>query len=139
MENYATIAYGTLNRKSGAAEVVLAGHPPPLVLRHAGGIESLEPGSLPFGMFPKVDYESQRFILNVGDRLVLYSDGVTECGNPTGELFGIERLQSALTASAGDNRLGLARDLEAQLQHWSGTLDFEDDVSVLVLERVNQS
>jgi sigma-B regulation protein RsbU (phosphoserine phosphatase) len=139
MENYATIAYGTLDRRSGEVEIVLAGHPPPLVLRQGGGIETLGPGSLPFGMFPLVEYRSQRFLLHAGDRLVLYSDGVTECGNRDGELFGIERLQSALTASAGDSKLGLTRELEAQLQRWSDSLDFEDDVSVLVLERVNEA
>ena len=139
MENYATIVYGTLDKHCGDADVVLAGHPPALVLRNDGGIESLEPGGLPFGMFPNVAYESQRVLLNRGDRLILYSDGVTECRNPQGELFGIERLRSALAANAGDNRLGLTRELEAQLQQWSGALDFEDDISVLVLERVRES
>ncbi len=138
-DNYATIAYGTLDKQSGEAHIVLAGHPPPLVLRNAGGIETLAAGGLPFGMFPDVNYESQRLVLHAGDRLILYSDGVTECANPQGELFGIERMQSALAARPGDNRLGLTRELEAQLQRWSGTLDFQDDISVLVLERESET
>jgi phosphoserine phosphatase RsbU/P len=138
-EHYATIAYGTLDKHRGEAQVVLAGHPPPLVLRRAGGIESLEPGELPFGMFPGVEYEPQRLLLNAGDRLILYSDGVTDCCNPQGEVFGIERMLEAIAASAGDHRLGFTRELEAQLQQWSGTLDFEDDISVLVLERDSES
>lgn len=139
IENYATIAYGTLDRHRGEAAIVLAGHPPPLVLRNSGRIDSLEPGGLPFGMFPHAGYEPQRLVLDEGDRLILYSDGVTECCNPQGELFGIERMQAALAASAGDHRSRMTRELEAQLQQWSGTLDFEDDVSVLVLERVRES
>jgi len=138
-DNYATIVYGTLDKQSGEAHVALAGHPPPLVLRNSGGIESLAAGGLPFGMFPDVDYEPQRVLLYPGDRLILYSDGVTECANRQGELFGIERMQGALAASAADHRSGLTRELEAQLQQWSGTLDFEDDISVLVLERDSES
>lgn len=138
-DNYATIAYGTLDKRSGEANIALAGHPPPLLLRNAGEIETLGAGGLPFGMFPDVDYEPQRVVLHAGDRLIMYSDGVTECANPRGELFGIERMQRALATSAGDNRLGLTRELEAQLQQWSGTLDFEDDISVLVLGRDRES
>ncbi|WP_295447328.1 SpoIIE family protein phosphatase [uncultured Thiodictyon sp.] len=138
-ENYATIVYGTLDKHCGEAQIVLAGHPPPLILRNCGVIETLEPGGLPFGMFPDVDYQPQRVLLNAGDRLILYSDGVTECSNRQGELFGIARMQSALAASTGDHRLGLTRELEAQLQQWSGTLDFDDDISVLVLERDSES
>jgi phosphoserine phosphatase RsbU/P len=139
LENYATIAYGTLDRHSGEGEIVLAGHPPPLILRKSGAIDSLKPGGLPFGMFQGADYESQAFALGPGDRLILYSDGVTECCNQAGEQFGIERMQAALAASAGDHRARMTRELEAQLQQWSGSLDFEDDVSLLVLERVSKS
>lgn len=135
LENFATIAYGTLDKRRGETEIVLAGHPPPLVLRKGGRVESLEPGGLPFGMFPDANYVSQRLLLEPGDRLVLYSDGVTECRNPQGEQFGVARMQSALIGRADESRCRMTWALEAQLQKWSGTLDFEDDVSVLILER----
>lgn len=138
LENYATIVYGTLDRQTGEAEMVLAGHPPPLILRHDGRIESLEPGGIPFGMFPNADYDVQRLRLDVGDRLILYSDGVTECRNPQGEFFGVERMSTTL-AARGDDKSRIAVALETQLQQWSGTLQFEDDVSVLVLERIPES
>ena len=139
LENYATIAYGIIDRRSGDGEIVLAGHPPPLVLRKSGTIDTLQPGGLPFGMFQGPDYQSQVLQLGPGDRLILYSDGVTECGNQAGEQFGLERMQAALAASAGDHRSRMTRELEAQLQQWSGALNFEDDVSLLVLERVSES
>jgi sigma-B regulation protein RsbU (phosphoserine phosphatase) len=139
LENFATIAYGTLDRTTGEAEIALAGHPRPMILHADGNIEYLKAGGLPVGMFPDVGYESQRVHLGPGDRLILYSDGVTECQNPHGELFGDEQMQAVTAAATRVPSPGLTAALSDSLRAWRGRGEFEDDISVLVLERPLES
>ncbi|MCO5763722.1 MAG: SpoIIE family protein phosphatase, partial [Chromatiaceae bacterium] len=134
VENYATIAYGTLEKHTGRVRLALAGHPYPLVLRHGGGSESLTRGGLPVGMFPTVQYTAEELQLAPGDKLVLYSDGVTECRNPDGEAFGDARLHASLSFAA-QNGLELTAVLDQRLRGWREPREFEDDISLLVLER----
>jgi sigma-B regulation protein RsbU (phosphoserine phosphatase) len=134
-ENFATVVYGTLDRSTGEAAIALAGHPLPIILNAGGDIEYLKPGGLPVGMFPDAGYESQIVHINPGDRLILYSDGVTECQNPHGELFGDEQMQAVTAAATRAPSAGLTATLSDSLRAWRGRSEFEDDISVLVLER----
>jgi sigma-B regulation protein RsbU (phosphoserine phosphatase) len=135
VENFATIAYGILDKGTGETAIALAGHPLPIVLRRGGEILQLQPGGLPVGMFPEVGYESQTLQLAWGDRLILYSDGVTESQNPAGEAFGAERLTALLAVAARTPAARLTTVLADRLRQWRGGRDFEDDISVLILER----
>jgi sigma-B regulation protein RsbU (phosphoserine phosphatase) len=138
-ENFATVVYGTLDKGTGEATIALAGHPLPIVLHADGGVEYLKPGGLPVGMFPDASYDSQVVRLAPGDRLILYSDGVTECQNPHGELFGDEQMQAVTTAATRTPSARLTATLSDSLHAWRRGSDFEDDVSVLVLERPLES
>jgi sigma-B regulation protein RsbU (phosphoserine phosphatase) len=135
MEQFATIAYGILDKRTGEAAIALAGHPLPIILRSIGECEYLEPGGLPVGMFPEVAYDSQIVHLGPGDRLIFYSDGVTECQGPNGELFGDQRMTALLTAAFDASASRLISTLANRLREWRKRDDFEDDISVLVLER----
>lgn len=134
VENYATIAYGTLEKHTGRVRLALAGHPYPLVLRQSGRIDTLHQGGLPVGMFPVVDYQAQEVQLAPGDKLALYSDGVTECRNRQGEAFGEAQLRASL-GFAAQTGLSLTAVLDERLRDWRGPRDFEDDISLLLLER----
>ena len=86
-------------------------------------------------MLPDVEYETTSFDLACGDRLFLYSDGITECANRAGEQFSEPRLRRLLEemidlpASAVAERVGQA------LLEWKGDDDHQDDITLLVLER----
>jgi sigma-B regulation protein RsbU (phosphoserine phosphatase) len=68
--------------------------------------------------------------------LILYSDGITECSDPGGEAFGYERFRETLArASQALGGGSLAAVLEQRLREWRGPFDFEDDISMLALER----
>jgi serine phosphatase RsbU (regulator of sigma subunit) len=72
-----------------------AGHNPPLVLRAGGRVERLHEGGLVLGALPRIDYRNGAVVLNAGDRLVLFTDGVTESHDAAGDEFGEERLAAA--------------------------------------------
>ena len=136
VQNYATIAYGTLEKHTGRVLLALAGHPYPILIRHDGTIEYLRQGGLPVGMFPHVDYDTQELCLDPGDRLILYSDGITECSDPSGEAFGYDRFRETLAQAILVGGTGaLATALDRRLRAWRGPIHFEDDISMLALER----
>lgn len=134
-ENFATIAYGTINKSTGQGLMALAGHPRPLLLRYDGSLESLQLSGLPVGMFPHIRFQSQPFSMAPGDRLILYSDGILDCEDPNGQHFGEDRLRLALTAEGYSSAADLIERLKGILHQWRGQADPADDISILVLER----
>jgi sigma-B regulation protein RsbU (phosphoserine phosphatase) len=131
---YLTLVYGLVDRVTGQAALVEAGHPP--VLFAAAGSSRFEPigeGSLPVGILPDAAYEARLVTLAPGSRLALYSDGITECSRADGQPFGLERLQDLLARERPHSPAeGFAAIREA-LHAWHGGT-FEDDVTLLLLE-----
>src|SRR5258706_6815536 len=93
---FVTLFFGLLDPVSGELTYCNAGHNPPFLLRADDSIERLASGGTTLGIFPGMGYEVKHSRLLPGDVLTLYSDGVTEENNPSGEEFGEERLASLL-------------------------------------------
>lgn len=123
---FVTAAY--IYIEGGTATYASAGHPPPLVWTE-GRVEELRQESLPLGRFRKAEYRNGELRLAPGDRLLLYTDGVTEALSPSGEPFGEERLRDLL-ASSGDLDAILSR-----LAEWTGREALDDDVTLVVARR----
>jgi phosphoserine phosphatase RsbU/P len=121
-EKYATVIVAKL-RRDGELEYVNCGHIPPLLV--CGG-EIIRPahGNLPVGLLPDATYESDRYSLHAGDRLVLVTDGVTEAENAQGEFFDNERLE----ASA---KRGNMHDVFAAVSQFCGSTPLNDDCTVV--------
>ena len=110
---------------SGDGEVVLAnaGHLPPYI----NSQEVSVPGGLPLGVLPDVAYEEVRLYLHPGDRILLISDGVVEARQPSGELFGFDRVHNL----SGQSAFYIADAAKAFGQ--------EDDITVLTVRRLAQA
>ena len=93
-------------------------------------------GGFPVGMLPGVEYETLTLDFQRGDRLVLYSDGVTECMNTAQELFTERRLMSYLEQASTLPLDRVMQNLTRHLHVWRGDEAFEDDVSVLAFEAI---
>jgi hypothetical protein len=106
----------------GDCTLASAGHPPP----YLNDRELAIPGSFPLGLFPAVTYEESRLRLQIKDHLALYTDGLLEARNNTGELYGFERI-SELFATLPD----AARAAEAAVRFGQ-----DDDITVVTLVRV---
>lgn len=131
---YFTMIYGIINTLDGHTVITQAGHPPPVYLKQGSKATLLGSGGYPVGMFPDLDYEEETVVLNKGDRLFLYSDGITECTNKKKEQFSVERLISILKKGQNVPIKGLMENMERSLRKWKGDDEFEDDVTLLALD-----
>lgn len=131
---YATLVFGRL-RGSGEVGLVNAGHCPPILLR-AGRASTIAPTGLPLGLFTGAPYAASSLKLTPGDSLLLYTDGVTESRNPSGEEYGPERLE--LAALAHERRPGreILDACLADLKTFQRDPRREDDQTILILKRV---
>jgi phosphoserine phosphatase RsbU/P len=137
-EQYFTMVFAVIDRVTGQASLVQAGHPHPMLIRTSGEIVQLGSGGLPIGLIPDAPYERFEVNLFPGDRLVLVSDGITECPMPGGEDFGTEGLTESLKKSAHLSGVDLLEALVWDLTLQSGGDSFPDDVSGVVFDLMAQ-
>lgn len=133
-DRYFTMCLGFLNRQNGRMRLVQAGHPYPMMLRADGEVDILGAGGLPIGLVAEARYSSFDITLNPGDRLLIYSDGLTECPNPEGEWLdeeGLSRLMQGARHLHGPDFLDA---LNRGLLDFAGTDTFPDDASALLIE-----
>jgi sigma-B regulation protein RsbU (phosphoserine phosphatase) len=129
-----TINYGFVDTRSQELVLTQAGHPGPVLIRRGNDLTVLGHGGPPVGLLPHAEYETLRTTFCPGDRLILYSDGVIECANPRGNLFGEERFLRYLRATRSESLSQVLARLELEMEQWRGHTEFEDDVSLLALE-----
>ena len=133
-EHYFTLAYAEADLATGRVVLVQAGHPHPAVLRASGRVEFLGDGGLPVGLIPGAGWEEVAVQLTPGDRLLLLTDGITECPGADGAELG----EAGLALILRRNRILTARAfLEAlmwDLSAHAGKRDFPDDISGVLFE-----
>ncbi len=97
---FVTFFYGVLDAAEKTLQFSNAGHLPPILIRTRGQVQELDSGGAVLGVFPAWQYEDSRVRLEPGDRLLLFTDGITEAGLPGGEEFGEQRLIQGVRQSA---------------------------------------
>lgn len=122
-DRYATLFYAVLDRDARTLRYVNAGHNAPIVLHNDGTIECLESSGAPVGLFPDAMWQERTVRLQPGDRLLAYTDGVTEASSPSGQEWGVDGLIQAATDTAA------ARDTESADDLVRSILDAMDDFS----------
>lgn len=128
-----TMVYMVINLKTRVVRYSRAGHNPPVILRSSGEVLIPEEGGLPIGWgLPREDNVCE-LTLEPGDRIYLYSDGITEAFNKDEDIFGQERLVSLLRENrAVPLEKGLDMLLD-ELRKYTGNQQFEDDISIIGL------
>jgi sigma-B regulation protein RsbU (phosphoserine phosphatase) len=136
--NFVTAAYVYLDLEKNFMRYAGAGHPPVLQWRISTGktAKVLENG-LVLGMFEEAIYEALEFPLELGDRYVLYTDGVPEAANPSEEEFGVDRFMSFIENHKHLGADQFVQTFLAELSRWSGQTaeqGQQDDITLLVVD-----
>jgi sigma-B regulation protein RsbU (phosphoserine phosphatase) len=131
-EQFFTIAYGLLDTESREFHYVCAGHPGPAYLPRGGAANVLKVVGLPIGLGGRHEQHTQH--VESGDRLYLYSDGVTDAFSPDGEEFGAGRLLQTLERGRDDSLDESVNRLQEELTRWRGRAEPHDDVSIIGVE-----
>jgi PAS domain S-box-containing protein len=130
LPGFVTAFLGVLDPESAVFRYASAGHPSTLLRRREGGIELLGEGSSPLGVFAEASWRMGETQLEVGDVLLLYTDGITEA-RQNGEFFGEERLLSLLKRKHFTAERLPKLILDKVLEFSGGVL--QDDVAILAL------
>jgi sigma-B regulation protein RsbU (phosphoserine phosphatase) len=129
---FITFFYCLYHSKTGTLAYTNAGHNAPVLLRSDGTCRRLHEGGSVLGVFPDWNYEQREAALGSGDRIVLFTDGVTEVRNSEGEEFGEDRLIGLLRS---DRHLPASRlqqrVMQAIVEFGGG--EFQDDATLLIL------
>jgi serine phosphatase RsbU (regulator of sigma subunit) len=131
--SFVTMFFGVLDIPSGRFTFANAGHNPPILSREDGTLISLEPTGPVVGIFAEAAYKAVTIDFRPNERLVVYSDGVTEYGNGTGEAFGETRLREVLMHAAGQPAEETCRTIVDSLHAFGGDRPYDDDVTLLVV------
>ncbi len=130
---YATMFYSKLDA-AGRLTYSNAGHCPALLVRHTGEIERLEATSMPVGLVATTSFSIEHRRLDPGDRLVLYTDGVTEAQNEAGDFFGRKRLREAVKRAAGAGYKEMHAGIQAAINDFTHGAEQADDLTLVVVE-----
>ena len=133
---FLTALYGILNPQNGEFSYCSAGHHPAFLLRAKGGdVETLGSTGFPLGIMDETNWKRADVKLELGDALVLYTDGITDAQNNAEEFFGLERLQEAIQKRAGKTARDLRDSLREEVRKWVGSAPQFDDITLMVVMR----
>jgi sigma-B regulation protein RsbU (phosphoserine phosphatase) len=128
---FVTFFCGVLDAGARTFHYCNAGHPYPILIS-SGAVRTLDQGGAVLGVFPAWTYQDSSVDLRSGDRLLLFTDGITEAEAPDGQEFGMEKVAAFATAHAANSAAKINQQLLAQVTEFCGA-QFQDDATLLVL------
>ena len=134
-ELFATLVYAAFDPRSGEIEFASCGHPPALLRRADGVVETLQDGGMPVGLFDNLKMSVNRAELREGDLFFLYSDGVTEASDINEIEFGERRLLDLLRQDADATANQWVARVEYAVRDFAHGKPQFDDITCLALKR----
>lgn len=135
---YFTMFYSVFEHSTNTLRWVRAGHPSPILIK-GEQLTVLEKGDPPIGFVPDYKFTEYRSKLEIGDKLFLYTDGLTEAESPESRPFGMERLKSKLASAANAPLKTTINKLKKTIFEFRQNDDFDDDISLLGIELTGDS
>ena len=136
-ELFITAFFGVIDLELGTLTYVNAGHDPPYLMRPNEAPEMIPmTGGLALGVLPELNYTETTIPLDEGASMFLYTDGITEAENATGQQFGRERLDDKLSSLNGEGPQELMDSVLSDLRTFSGDAKQFDDITCMALRFV---
>ncbi|HKZ32153.1 MAG TPA: SpoIIE family protein phosphatase [Vicinamibacteria bacterium] len=132
---YVTFFLASLDPITGHLEYVNAGHNPPILVRATGEVDKLTFGGLVLGIFEGVSYEGGTVVMEQGDTLIVYSDGVTETWDPEGEEFGEDKLIAFAVSARSKGADAVQAAILSEIEGFEQGARATDDRTLVVLKR----
>lgn len=130
---FVSMFYIRLDERNMQLRYACAGHNPLLYIRADGSVEELDADGMIIGVVPRIEFEEKSLPLAIGDRLVLYTDGIIEAENQVGKMFGLNKLAASFTETRrkeSDEALGKAL---SSVQDFTAGVPLKDDLSLVVV------
>ncbi len=132
--HFLTCFYAVLDPATGEITYCNAGQPPPYLLQNGKAPQPLARTGPPLGVFEKGSWESRKLVLNQGESLLLYTDGVTDACNADGDFFGMERLVALLEKLGKKPAEAIQDSLLASIDKFVAGEPQYDDTALIVLQ-----
>jgi sigma-B regulation protein RsbU (phosphoserine phosphatase) len=135
-DKFITFFIAVLDSNSGELDIVNAGHNPIFLLRKDGTLENIDAGGVGFGMFDSgIPFSGQKSIMNSGDKLFLYTDGIPEAMNENEEEYSDERMIQFFTEHSQNSSEEFISALVKDVKGYAGNAQQSDDITTLILKR----
>ncbi len=131
---FVTVLYGILDMQTRVFSYARAGHEPPLLMHIDGSVERIphSPG-MALGLWDEITLDERAIQLLPGDTLLLYTDGMTDCREPEGEAFGLERIKKTLGGFSNFNAQQVCDNLLETLKKYQDGSKQDDDVTLVAV------
>lgn len=131
---FVTVLYGILDLKTREFSFARAGHEPPLLLHLDGSVERIpHSAGMALGLWDEITLDERSVVLAPGDTLLLYTDGMTDCRDPNGEAFGLERIKEVLSGFGNFNAQQVCDNLLETLKKYQDGSKQDDDVTLVAV------
>lgn len=133
VEDYFALTVAVIDANAGRLSICQAGQPRPLLIRHDGSSTFLGDGGYPVGLLASATFETEHHDISSGDKLLIYSDGLSEAEGTGGVPFG----ESGIAASVREALLAkedLRTHLLASVERWTGSTSLSDDLSLILVD-----
>jgi len=135
-DKFITFFIAVLDSNSGELDIVNAGHNPIFLLRKDGTLEKIDAGGVGLGMFDfGISYTGQKSVMNSGDKLFLYTDGIPEAMNANEEEYSDERMISFFQNHSQNSPQEFISALVKDVKDHAGAVPQSDDITALILKK----
>ncbi len=139
---FLTLVFGILNPEENGFTYVNAGHNPPYLLHQDQDeirMKTLEKTGTLVGIFDQSEWESRTIHMEPGDYLILYTDGITEAQNETGDFFGLDRLVNCLKTNMSPSTKEMRNIILEEVQQFMGEAPRLDDITLVIIKRLPET
>jgi sigma-B regulation protein RsbU (phosphoserine phosphatase) len=133
---FISLIFGVLDTNNFTFNYVNAGHNYPMFVKKNGLVDMLEESDIILGINQQAEYNEKEIVLNPGEMILLYTDGITEATSPEGEMYGEERLMNLLRVNHTLSAYDLSQKILESVKNFQADTDQDDDITLMVVKRL---